>query len=104
MSWKCQLYIRQLSPRYQLEAFVDKITGKEPVHWIEPGDIINQMRTMDAIYDKSGAECRVCKEGLTGGPDLDAGPSIAILEDTRGIMESGIAVVQSVNGGLWKQF
>lgn len=42
------------SPSYQLEAFVDRVTGKEPVHWIEPEDSIDQMRTIDAIYDKSG--------------------------------------------------
>ncbi|KAL5610920.1 hypothetical protein FOBRF1_007037 [Fusarium oxysporum] len=40
--------------RYQLEAFVDKVTGKEPAHWISPEDSIAQMRTLDAIYVKSG--------------------------------------------------
>ncbi|KAL1843433.1 hypothetical protein VTK73DRAFT_2851 [Phialemonium thermophilum] len=40
--------------RYQLEAFVDKVTGKEPVHWISAEDSVAQMRTLDAIYEKSG--------------------------------------------------
>ncbi|PGH02902.1 hypothetical protein GX51_04358 [Blastomyces parvus] len=40
--------------RYQLEAFVDKVSGKEPVHWISHEDSIAQMRTLDAIYEKSG--------------------------------------------------
>jgi hypothetical protein len=40
--------------RYQLEAFVDKVTGTEPAHWICPEDSIAQMPTLDAIYVKSG--------------------------------------------------
>ncbi|QSS63516.1 NAD binding oxidoreductase [Histoplasma capsulatum] len=40
--------------RYQLEAFVDKVTGKKPVHWISHEDSVAQMRTLDAIYEKSG--------------------------------------------------
>lgn len=45
---------RLMVNRYQLEAFVDKVTGKEPAHWISPEDSIAQMRTLDAIYVKSG--------------------------------------------------
>ncbi|WVR09267.1 hypothetical protein IAU60_006332 [Kwoniella sp. DSM 27419] len=39
---------------YQLEAFVDKIKGKEPKHWITQEDTIAQMETIDAIYEKTG--------------------------------------------------
>ncbi|KAI9155502.1 oxidoreductase [Paramyrothecium foliicola] len=44
--------------RYQLEAFVDNVEGKEPVHWVDAEDSINQMRTIDAIYEKSGLGAR----------------------------------------------
>jgi predicted dehydrogenase len=44
--------------RYQLEAFVDKIRKKEPVHWIPLRDSIAQMMTIDAIYEKSGLPLR----------------------------------------------
>lgn len=37
---------------------MDKITGKEPVHWMEPEDSIDRMHTIDAIYDKSGLSRR----------------------------------------------
>jgi len=40
--------------RYQLEAFVDKLQGKEPVHWVTPENSIAQMETIDAIYVKAG--------------------------------------------------
>ncbi|KLJ07904.1 hypothetical protein EMPG_16617 [Blastomyces silverae] len=39
--------------RYQLEVFIDKISGKEPVHWISHEDSIAQIQTLDAIYEKS---------------------------------------------------
>lgn len=41
---------------------MDRITGKEPVHWIEPEDSIDQMCTIDAIYDKSGLPRRQSAE------------------------------------------
>ncbi|KAK2808391.1 hypothetical protein FQN50_004776 [Emmonsiellopsis sp. PD_5] len=47
--------------RYQLEAFVDKINGKEPVHWISHEDSIAQMETIDAVYEKSGLGKRPSK-------------------------------------------
>ncbi|OCF34183.1 hypothetical protein I317_01670 [Kwoniella heveanensis CBS 569] len=40
--------------RYQLEAFVDKVRGREPKHWITAEDSIAQMETIDAIYEKTG--------------------------------------------------
>ena len=40
--------------RYQLEAFVDKVRGREPPHWITLESSIAQMETIDAIYEKSG--------------------------------------------------
>ena len=40
--------------RYQLEAFVDKVRGREPVHWVSHEDSVHQMRTIDMVYEKSG--------------------------------------------------
>lgn len=40
--------------RYQLEAFVDKVKGRTPGHWIELDDSIAQMETLDMIYEHSG--------------------------------------------------
>ncbi|KAF9454143.1 putative NAD binding Rossmann fold oxidoreductase [Macrolepiota fuliginosa MF-IS2] len=39
--------------RYQLEAFVDKLRGREPVCWQTSKDSINQMKTIDEVYCKS---------------------------------------------------
>jgi len=44
--------------RYQLEAFVDKIRGRNPVWWIEGEDSIEQMKTIDEVYKKSGLPLR----------------------------------------------
>lgn len=43
---------------YQLEAFVDKLQGRTPAHWIEPQDSIQEMQTIDMIYEKSGLGIR----------------------------------------------
>lgn len=40
--------------RYQLEAFCNKIRGNKPHHWVTPEDSIQQMETIDSIYEKSG--------------------------------------------------
>ena len=40
--------------RYQLEAFVDMVHGKQPPHWVAPENSIAQMETIDMVYDKSG--------------------------------------------------
>ncbi|KAI8980055.1 NAD binding oxidoreductase [Trametes punicea] len=40
--------------RYQLEAFVDKVRGREPPHWVTLESSIAQMETIDTIYEKSG--------------------------------------------------
>ncbi|KAI0635607.1 NAD binding oxidoreductase [Trametes polyzona] len=40
--------------RYQLEAFVDKVRGREPPHWVTLESSIAQMETIDAIYEKAG--------------------------------------------------
>lgn len=44
--------------RYQLEAFVDLLRGREPVWWIDNGDSVLQMKTIDEIYRKSGMPIR----------------------------------------------
>ncbi|KAJ7632982.1 NAD(P)-binding protein [Roridomyces roridus] len=40
--------------RYQMEAFVDKIQGRTPQTWIEPQDTIDNMKWIEAIYEKDG--------------------------------------------------
>jgi predicted dehydrogenase len=40
--------------RYQLEAFCNQIRGNKPHHWVPADDSIQQMETIDAIYEKSG--------------------------------------------------
>ncbi|KAI1796993.1 NAD binding Rossmann fold oxidoreductase [Ganoderma leucocontextum] len=40
--------------RYQLEAFVDMVRGKQPPHWVAPDNSIAQMETIDMVYEKSG--------------------------------------------------
>ncbi|KAL6298661.1 hypothetical protein BKA93DRAFT_810137 [Sparassis latifolia] len=44
--------------RYQLEAFIDKVRGREPQAWRTAEDSINSMRIIDAIYTKSGLPLR----------------------------------------------
>jgi predicted dehydrogenase len=43
-----------MSYRYQLEAFVNKIRGRETQHWVTGQDSIAQMRMIDMAYEKSG--------------------------------------------------
>ncbi|WWD10500.1 hypothetical protein V865_008636 [Kwoniella europaea PYCC6329] len=52
--------------RYQLEAFVDKVRGREPKHWITPEDSIAQMETIDAIYLRNGLGVRPVTGELDG--------------------------------------
>ncbi|WRT66834.1 uncharacterized protein IL334_003797 [Kwoniella shivajii] len=52
--WKDVGDVHWSTYRYQLEAFVDKIKGREPKHWIIPEDSIAQMETIDDIYEKTG--------------------------------------------------
>lgn len=40
--------------RWQLEAFVDKVRGKEPACWVSGDESIAQMVSIDAIYEKAG--------------------------------------------------
>ncbi|KAJ7634726.1 NAD(P)-binding protein [Roridomyces roridus] len=40
--------------RYQLEAFVDKVQGRTPQHWLDPQDTIDNMKCVEAIYEKDG--------------------------------------------------
>ena len=36
--------------RYQLEAFVDKLRGRDPEHWIDAQDSITNMEWIEAVY------------------------------------------------------
>ncbi|MCJ1256023.1 hypothetical protein MMC24_003842 [Lignoscripta atroalba] len=44
--------------RYQLEAFVDKVRGKQPACWVENDESVQQMESIDAIYEKAGLPLR----------------------------------------------
>ena len=38
--------------RYQLEAFVDRVRGRDPQTWISGEDSIEQMAAVEKIYEK----------------------------------------------------
>jgi hypothetical protein len=40
--------------RYQLEAFIDKLRGRDPEHWYEAQDSITNMQWIEAIYKEVG--------------------------------------------------
>ncbi|KZO95415.1 NAD(P)-binding protein [Calocera viscosa TUFC12733] len=44
--------------RYQLQAFVDKVQGRVPQHWISGEDTVGNMRCVDMVYEKSGLGVR----------------------------------------------
>jgi len=44
--------------RYQLEAFVDKVRGREPHFWYTPEDSIKQMELVEQVYAKAGLPSR----------------------------------------------
>ncbi|KAK0617238.1 hypothetical protein B0T14DRAFT_568762 [Immersiella caudata] len=57
---KCETY--WLTYKYQLDAFVDRIKGREGTGaWVDGEDSIGQMRMIDMAYRKSGLPTRVSK-------------------------------------------
>jgi hypothetical protein len=40
--------------RYQLEAFVDKLRGRDPEHWFDAQDSITNMEWIETIYKEVG--------------------------------------------------
>jgi hypothetical protein len=36
--------------RYQLEAFVDKLRGRDPEHWFDAQDSITNLEWIEAVY------------------------------------------------------
>ena len=40
--------------RYQLEAFIDKLRGRDPEHWYEAQDSITNMQWIEAVYKEVG--------------------------------------------------
>lgn len=44
--------------RWQLEAFMDKVRGKEPPCWVQGQDSVAQMETIDEIYKTAGLPLR----------------------------------------------
>ena len=54
MSASC-VYVRGFCRyRYQLEAFVDKLRGRDPEHWFDAQDSITNMEWIEAIYKEVG--------------------------------------------------
>ena len=45
--------------RYQLEAFVDKIRGRDPEHWVDAQDSIANLEWIEAVYKEVGCSYRV---------------------------------------------
>ncbi|KAH9967538.1 NAD-P-binding protein [Russula dissimulans] len=44
--------------RYQLEAFIDKLRGRNPEHWLDAQDSIANMQWIEAIYKETGLGSR----------------------------------------------
>jgi hypothetical protein len=40
--------------RYQLEAFVDKLRGRDPEHWFDAQDSITNLEWIEAVYKEVG--------------------------------------------------
>jgi hypothetical protein len=40
--------------RYQLEAFIDKLRGRDPEHWFDAQDSIANMEWIEAMYKEVG--------------------------------------------------
>jgi hypothetical protein len=57
--------------RYQLEAFVDKLRGRNPEHWFDAQDSITNMEWIEAIYKEVGRHIpmtfQLVSTPLTGG-------------------------------------
>jgi hypothetical protein len=51
---------RYLSYRWQLEAFVDKVKGREPHAWICGDDSVKQAEAVEAIYAKVDGFVLIC--------------------------------------------
>ncbi|KAK7056257.1 hypothetical protein VNI00_002810 [Paramarasmius palmivorus] len=47
-----------LTYRYQLEAFVDRVRGREPQTWVTKEDSVANMEWIEKIYEKSGVGLR----------------------------------------------
>jgi predicted dehydrogenase len=43
-----------MSYRYQLEAFVDRVRGKDTAHWVDKHYSLSGMRMLDMAYEKAG--------------------------------------------------
>lgn len=41
------------SYRYQLEAFIDKVKGREPHAWVTAQDSVDNMEWVEKVYDKA---------------------------------------------------
>jgi predicted dehydrogenase len=44
--------------RYMLEAFVDKIRGRDPEHWFDAQDSITNLEWVEAVYKETGLNSR----------------------------------------------
>ncbi|KAF8493273.1 hypothetical protein F5888DRAFT_1806372 [Russula emetica] len=36
--------------RYQLEAFIDKLRGRDPEHWVDAQDSVTNLEWIEAVY------------------------------------------------------
>ena len=46
--------------RYQLEAFVDKLRGRDPEHWFDAQDSITNLEWIEAVYKEVGHNNVTC--------------------------------------------
>ena len=54
--------------RYQLEAFIDKIRGRDPEHWVDAQDSITNLEWIEAVYKEVGCSHRVSIVSTSRGP------------------------------------
>ena len=74
--WKQKESVKEYGPkgkeswttyRWQLEAFVDRIKGRDGVgFWVDGKDSVKQMRAIDMVYEKAGLPLRPTSEYLKG--------------------------------------
>ena len=55
-----------MSFKYQLDQFVNKVTGRETRYWVSREDSILQMKMVDMAYGKSGLGVRPTSEFKVG--------------------------------------
>ncbi|KAI6754913.1 hypothetical protein HG530_012665 [Fusarium avenaceum] len=65
-----------MSFRYQLEAFVNRVKGRETAYWVSREDSLNQMKMIDMAYEKSGLGIRPSSQYQVGKSSVVDKPGV----------------------------